>query len=491
MLKKFVFTLILITTSTIFIFCDGNGPGPSDKPVLSNVQLQESIHYADSQTVSVQVSDPQGPGDIDSVWGNYMVPGNAQTNRYVQFHDDGTNGDANSSDGRYTARFRPSSGFLIADYIINIEALDLDGNFADRIESSFSVVDTSTALNPVLSDVELELYHFYRDTQIVSVLVTDPEGPDDIDSVWGRYYFDESNPVYTGILFNDDGINGDQTAGDSRYTTSFLPDSGAFIQGIYKIDIWAVDSGGLESAQFDTLFISADSATLTWPALFDPQFEDSTFHYTDSQTVLVFVDDPQGHDNIDSVWGEWFFVDNPVPVNHILLFDDGTHGDPIPGDGIFGVTFMADSGVFAIGLHYMSLFASDIDGHQAEQFDTTFTTVGNPTLSNVVAPDSMEKGSPDTAYIYVDAYDPDGLSNIDSVYFVVTRPDGSSNGIHQYMHDDGEFGDLVAGDGTYTLGITAPTPENQTGDYLFTFFAFDLEGNYSNSPEVIITAYDP
>jgi hypothetical protein len=219
MLKKFAFPTILITLSTIFIYCDGdNGPGPSNKPVLSNIQLIENFHYADSQTVSVLVSDPQGPGDIDSVWGNYMVPGNSQTNRYIQFHDDGTNGDASSSDGRYTARFRPTGGFMIADYIINIEASDQVGNLADRIDSSFSVIDTTTPLNPVLSDVELEFYHFHRDSQIVSVLVTDPEGPDDVDSVWGQYYFDEASPVYSHVLFNDEGINGDLVPNDDRYT---------------------------------------------------------------------------------------------------------------------------------------------------------------------------------------------------------------------------------------------------------------------------------
>jgi len=488
MLKKFVFATILITTSTILIFCDGNGPGPSDKPVLSNVQLQESIHYADSQTVSVQVSDPQGPGDIDSVWGNYLVPGNSQTNRYIQFHDDGTNGDVNSSDGRYTARFRPSGGFLIADYVINLEALDLDGNFADRIDTSFSVIDTTTALNPALSDVELEFYHFYRDTQIVSVLVTDPEGPDDIDSVWGQYYFDEGNPVYSHILFNDEGLNGDLIPNDNRYTASFLPDSGAFVLGNYRVNIRAVDFNGLQAAPGDTMFISADSAGLVSPYLFDLEL-DILHNYTDTQTVSIVVADPQGYSDIDMVSGSYFY-EFSVP-HDFLLYDDGTHGDLYAGDSRFTGSFMADTGVFDIGLHYLSLMATDIDGHQSVQLDTTFTTVGNPTLSNVVAPDSLERGSPDTSYIYVDAYDPDGLSDIDSLYFVVTRPDNTSNGIHQYMHDDGEFGDLVAGDGTYTLGITAPTPENQTGDYIFTFFAFDLEGNYSNSPEVIITAYDP
>lgn len=490
MLKKLIFPTIFILLSAIFLYCDGNGPGPSGKPVISDIQLSSSIHYADSQTVSALVSDPQGLGDIDSVWGNYLVPGNTGSVRYIRFHDDGTGGDASPGDGRFTSRFLPSSGFLLEDYVVNISAADLEGNNADMVEASFSVVDTSTPLNPVLSDVELEFYHFYRDSQTVSVLVSDPNGPQDIDSVWGQYYFDEASPAYTHILFNDDGINGDLTPGDNRYTAAFLPDSGAFIQGNYRVDIRAADSSGLQSALYDTLFVAADSVALEYPRLFDLQIP-LPHNYTDSQLVSVYVGDPQGYANIDSAWINWFFVDNPVPSEHSLLYDDGTHGDEVSGDSRFSALIIPDSGVFAIGQHFVSLFAADIDGHQSNQLDSTFTTVGNPTLSNAIGPDSLQRGSLDPAFIFIDAYDPDGLGDIDSVYFIVTRPNGSSNGIHFPMYDDGTSGDSVAGDGTYSTGIQAPDSSSQLGDYIFRFYSFDLEGNNSNNPEIIITAYDP
>ena len=488
-----VFPTIAVSASLIFIFCNGDhGQDPSQPPVLSEVQLTESVHYADSQTVSVLVSDPQGPGDIDSVFGNYMVPGNTGSVRYIRFHDDGMNGDTDAGDSRFTSKFRPGSGFLLEDYVIGIGAMDMSGNQAAQFDTSFAVIDTTTPLFPVLSDVQLELYHYYRDSQTISVVVTDPNGPADIDSVWGRYYYDEASPVFEPILLNDNGINGDMTSGDGRYTTMFLPDSGAFIQGIYKINIWAADFGGLQSAQFDTLFVSADSAGLTWPVLFNPEFVD-TLNYTDSQTVTVFVDDPQGYANIDSVWGEWFSADNPFPVNHILLYDDGSHGDQSTGDGIFTSTFMADTGVFDVGLHYLSLLASDVDGHQSQQFDTTFITIGNPTLFNVVAPDSLEKIPNDTvtATITVDAYDPDGLGDIDSVYFISMREGQPPNPGHYYLYDDGDslaHGDLVAGDGTYSI-IIAVYYSNTSGNYFFTFYALDSDGNQSNNPQIMITVY--
>jgi hypothetical protein len=112
-----------------------------------------------------------------------------------------------------------------------------------------------------------------------------------------------------------------------------------------------------------------------------------------------------------------------------------------------------------------------------------------PVLYDVAAPDSLEKGSPDTSLVLISVFDTDGPDNVDSVYFIVTRPDGSSNGLHLDMHDDGINSDSVAGDGRYTLGILAPTPQNQSGDYIFTFYAFDMQGNESNNPQKIVTAY--
>ena len=114
---------------------------------------------------------------------------------------------------------------------------------------------------------------------------------------------------------------------------------------------------------------------------------------------------------------------------------------------------------------------------------------GPPTLSDPSAPDSLAKGSTDTAFVFVTAVDPDGADDIDSVYFITTRPDGSSNGFHFAMNDGGMLGDSVAGDNRFTTGILAPSDSAQTGDYTFTFYAFDKHGNKSNSPTVTVTAY--
>jgi hypothetical protein len=112
-----------------------------------------------------------------------------------------------------------------------------------------------------------------------------------------------------------------------------------------------------------------------------------------------------------------------------------------------------------------------------------------PTLSDVSAPDSMAQGSTDTAYISITAIDPDGADDIDSVFFIVTRPDTTSSGIHIPLNDDGQLGDSTANDNRFSTGILAPSSSVRSGDYIFTFYARDKHGNKSNNPQVTITAY--
>ena len=125
-----------------------------------------------------------------------------------------------------------------------------------------------------------------------------------------------------------------------------------------------------------------------------------------------------------------------------------------------------------------------------EKTNTIVDVRYGPVLYNLVAPDSLLKGSSEISYIFVNAFDPDGIEDIDSVYFVSTRPDGSSNGIRLYMFDDGQtYEDSIALNGCYTIGIQAPDTSSQSGDYTFRFYAFDRQNNYSNTIEKTVSAY--
>ncbi len=215
-------------------------------------------------------------------------------------------------------------------------------------------------------------------------------------------------------------------------------------------------------------------------------------YYADSIVVSILVTDPQGIDDIDSVWGSYYYLEEDLSSEFALFRDDGLDPDTVAGDSRYSVKFLPLVGEFQFGFYLFSAQVIDKGGNISMPFDTLFWTVDGdkPILFNPAGPDSLEKGSTDTSFIFISAYDPDGITDIDSVYFIATRPDSSSNGIHQYMYDDGStYEDSVAEDGRYTIGIQAPDTTSQSGDFIFTFYALDKDRNPSNNPEKIVTAY--
>ncbi len=106
-----------------------------------------------------------------------------------------------------------------------------------------------------------------------------------------------------------------------------------------------------------------------------------------------------------------------------------------------------------------------------------------PVISYLNAPDSVTVTKPTNISMTLHASDPNGLSDIDSVYFITYKPDGTTNGKHFYMHDDGNTaldGDVTAGDGIYSIIISVNT-QNPKGIYRFVFQAVDRSGAKSNT----------
>jgi hypothetical protein len=108
-----------------------------------------------------------------------------------------------------------------------------------------------------------------------------------------------------------------------------------------------------------------------------------------------------------------------------------------------------------------------------------------PVLSNLVVPDSVlvPAGGSANFVAKVTAYDPDGQSDIAQVFFVNLD---SSDPTHRYtLLDDGSAppsnsGDDVAGDGIYTITVTAPSSAKGK-IYRFVFQATDAFGDTSAS----------
>ena len=80
----------------------------------------------------------------------------------------------------------------------------------------------------------------------------------------------------------------------------------------------------------------------------------------------------------------------------------------------------------------------------------------------------------------MNANDPQGLADIDSVYFLLEKPDGTfgGNGFKFDLQDNGNsfYGDLVEGDGIYSK-IVSISASNDAGLYIFHFYLRDHADN--------------
>lgn len=194
--------------------------------------------------------------------------------------------------------------------------------------------------------------------------------------------------------------------------------------------------------------------------------------------VWVSITDPQG---------------NSFTGSETTLLDDGNiaTGDDTKNDLIYSnkVPF---SGQLLNGKYLVSYFAAT--NTETKKLGTTSFIFNNnsenkpPVLSGLSAIDSVVVDSLFVFRLSVKATDPNGQSDIESVYFTVTKPDGSNNGFKFLMYDDGPTGgheDLVAQDSIYSLAVKVEST-NPKGNYIFSFIAQDRGGLRSSKIDHII-----
>ena len=106
-----------------------------------------------------------------------------------------------------------------------------------------------------------------------------------------------------------------------------------------------------------------------------------------------------------------------------------------------------------------------------------------PVISNTtVDPDTVVVNDTTVIFTSVEVTDPNGANDIAEVYFIVYKPDGTTNNTKIFLFDDGntaENGDITAGDGIYSRLIQVDQT-NDKGTYRFEFQAKDRSDEPSN-----------
>ena len=138
------------------------------------------------------------------------------------------------------------------------------------------------------------------------------------------------------------------------------------------------------------------------------------------------------------------------------------------------------------GIYFLDLTAFDNTNTESNTIRLPITVSRRnvrPQVSAVVAPDTINR--PRFGFVpytfTVTAFDSDGHSDLNAVYFNRTIPAASGNPIP--MYDDGNqlaHGDMVAGDGVFS--VTVQIQNNaRLGNQTFAFWAVDNSGAVSDS----------
>lgn len=241
--------------------------------------------------------------------------------------------------------------------------------------------------------------------------------------------------------------------------------------GKYTISVSASDKMGLTSVALSrsVTFVKNNSApTLSGPTLrgTTPAGSDSTFF-----TLSVVAADSDGIEDIASVLVRAL---NSRDSSQHTLFDDGlpVHGDVFPGDGIFSGMLWVTPTIALPNVEF-EFVAIDVRGGVSIPL---LRAVQNepPVIVRVVVPDSIQRPVSGTRLIVFqcEVTDPDGLGDIDSVYF---RNVTSATPTNTLMFDDGNIpanGDTTANDGLYSR-IVSIDPSVALGVREFRFYVID------------------
>jgi len=192
---------------------------------------------------------------------------------------------------------------------------------------------------------------------------------------------------------------------------------------------------------------------------------------------------------IQSVYCEVYASDNTkLNSSPLSLWDNGqiANGDDAANDGSYANKIPL-SGSYPNGIYNIKYFVTDKSNSTNQVALGTFKfNNGQANIAPIISNDIVD---PDTAVVTdttiiltsINVFDENGLSDIDKVYFVVYRPNGTTSGAQNVLFDDGlaSHGDQTAGDGIYSLIIEIYST-NAKGTYRLEFQAKDRGGKLSN-----------
>ncbi|MCB0747646.1 MAG: hypothetical protein H6613_12235 [Ignavibacteriales bacterium] len=216
------------------------------------------------------------------------------------------------------------------------------------------------------------------------------------------------------------------------------------------------------------------------------------FIYSATNTILQASVSINKAETVKQVW---FNINNEdgtetISENNILEATSASEAVVFSGETILSNTLL--SGKYEISFYVQdNINPSDANvkkiGTKILNFQSEAINLP-PEISNLVMPTEVNRGND---FIFsINVVDPNGLTDLQAVYFELRRPDSSivyadqNNTQTKFpLFDNGDFikaGDLVRGDGIYSLKNSF-VETSQTGNWYFEFAAIDKAGLKSNT----------
>lgn len=194
-------------------------------------------------------------------------------------------------------------------------------------------------------------------------------------------------------------------------------------------------------------------------------------------------------DDIKNVKLDIYSPEDQKISSGIQLLDNGkpANGDETANDDIYSAKISIDSnninGNYEIKLYVTDKLDLTKQVATAKYYYNNGKSNAAPVISeDIIDPDTLVVDTIKIIWCNVKANDANGKNDISKVYFVVYKPDGTSNNSQLELYDDGniaDHGDFIANDGVYSLLISV-NENNEKGAYRFEFRAKDRSNKLSN-----------
>jgi hypothetical protein len=341
----------------------------------------------------------------------------------------------------------------------------------------------STSVSPSLFNLDQQQMTggAYRLSSTLTAAVSDPQGLEDIREVaWSVYPPGGGSPIARGAL---GPIAGNPLSPTREYTSVASFDVTRSATGAYRMEIVAIDGSSLRSTIVQatlTVRLSDQPPVLSLPGARHVPVPGTDGYY---YALTVFAADSSGLNDISQVTVRAI---GSKDSSAKAMVDDGNRslGDAVAGDGVYS-TYLWVFPTTTVQEVVFEYRAVDRAGSQSNPLRRSASNEP-PLFVSLTVPSVIQRpasGSTAIAF-FASVADPNGLSDIDSVYF---RNLSSTSPVPFLMYDDGnltQHGDSVAADGRYSV-VVSISSTNSTGAKDFRFSVVDRAGARADTSRVI------